>query len=63
MNIVLEDMLKMAIDNKVPNDFDAKNFKDFMKINIEIIERLELIKFKNKNKSTLRLICDFDSAY
>ena len=48
MNIVLGDMLKMTIDNKVPNDFDPINYQEFMGINVDIFKRLELIKFKNK---------------
>jgi hypothetical protein len=63
MNLVLEDMLKMAIDKKVPNDFDKERFISFRAINMEIIKRLELIKFKNKNSETLKRITDFNSAY
>lgn len=62
-NKVLEDMLKMAIDNRVPNDFDPKNYQEFMEINIDIFKRLKLIKFKNKNKDTLTIIKDYESAY
>ncbi|MBP8063677.1 MAG: hypothetical protein KAY38_01545 [Acinetobacter sp.] len=63
LNTVLGDMLKMTIDNKVPNDFDTKNFKEFMEVNVEIFKRLELVKFKNKNKDTLKLINNFELAY
>ena len=65
MNIVLGDMLKMTIDNKVPNDFDPINYQEFMGINVDIFKRLELIKFKNKNKNknTLKLINNFELAY
>lgn len=62
-NIVLEDMMKMSIHNNVPNDFDKERFASFRDINIDIIKRLQLIKFKNKNQTTLKIINDFEVSY
>lgn len=62
-NSVMEDMLKMSIHNNVPNDFDGERFTSFRDINIDIIKRLQLIKFKNKNKTTLKIINDFEVSY
>lgn len=63
MNIVLEDMMKMSIHNKVPNDFDQERFMNFKTINVEIIKRLQLIKFKNRHRTTLKIITNFNDSY
>ena len=62
-NAVLGEMLEMVMNDKVPNDFDPKNYQGFMELNVDIFKRLELIKFKNKNKDTLMIIKDYESAY
>lgn len=63
LNIVLEDMLGMAIHNKVPADFPESRFNGFMTLNTELIKRLELIKFQNKDKETVRIINEFRENY
>lgn len=62
-NIVLEDMMKMSINDNSPIEFDEERFINFRSINIEIIKKLELIKFKNKDKATLELIDIFEKSY
>ncbi|WP_277560460.1 hypothetical protein [Acinetobacter beijerinckii] len=65
-NTVLEDMLKMAIENQeplVPNDFDKSRFENYMKSNVEIIKKLDLIAFENKDKKTLNIIKKYTDSY
>lgn len=62
-NEVFEDMMKMSIHNNVPNDFDKERFIGFRAINVDIIKRSELIKFKNKHKDTLKFIEIFNESY
>ena len=52
-NLVLEDMLKMAVENQeplTPNDFDKARFEIFRDLNVEIIKNLDLIAFEKKIK-------------
>lgn len=63
MNEVFEDMMKMSIHNNVPNDFNKERFIGFRTINMDIIKRLELIKFQNKHKDTLIFIDIFYKSY
>ncbi|WP_213033354.1 hypothetical protein [Acinetobacter sp. ANC 3832] len=63
LNIVLEDMMAMSIENKVPNDFDKERFINFRELNMDIVKRLQLIKFKNKHKDTLEMIQNFHDSY
>jgi hypothetical protein len=53
----------MSIHNNVPNDFDKERFIGFRAINVDIIKRSELIKFKNKHKDTLKFIENFNESY
>lgn len=63
MNEVFEDMMKISIHNNVPNDFNKERFIGFRTINMDIIKRLELIKFQNKHKDTLIFIDIFYKSY
>ncbi|MFW1690126.1 hypothetical protein ACG9H2_09150 [Acinetobacter ursingii] len=65
-NTVLEDMLKMAIENQeslVPNDFDKSRFENYRKSNVEIIKILNLIAFDNKDKKTQNIINKYTDSY
>ncbi|WP_228157522.1 hypothetical protein [Acinetobacter sp. AM] len=65
-NVVLEDMLKMAVENQeplVPNDFDKTRFETFKDLNIEIIKKLDLIAFENKDQETLTTIENYTNSY
>lgn len=63
-NVVLEEMLAMVLHNKAPVDFDDKaNAKNFRTLNVEIIRKLDLLKFKNKDKYTIKIIENFKDCY
>lgn len=65
-SIVLEDMLKMAIENaspNVPNDFDKARFERFRDLNVETIKKLNLIAFDNKDQETLAIIENYTNSY
>lgn len=65
-NFVLEDMLKMAVENQeplVPNDFDKARFEMFRDLNVEIIKKLDLIAFENKDRKTLAIIENYANSY
>jgi len=65
-SIVLEDMLKMAIENaspNVPNDFDKARFERFRDLNVETIKKLDLIAFDNKDQETLAIIKNYMNSY
>lgn len=65
-SIVLEDILKMAIENSspnVPNDFDKARFEMFRDLNIEIIKKLDLIAFNNEDQETLAIIENYTNSY
>lgn len=63
MNIVMEDMLAMVVQQKVPNDFKEERYNDFMYKNLHIIKMLKLIKFNNRDKKTVELIDKFEDSY
>ncbi|MCJ0929444.1 hypothetical protein MTX11_16045 (plasmid) [Acinetobacter lwoffii] len=60
---VFEQMLKMVIHSKTPNDFEEELIVEFRNMNIDIRKRLNLIRYKNNNKKTLLLIDLFDETY
>jgi hypothetical protein len=65
-NLVLEDMLKMAVENQeplVPIDFDKARFEIFRDLNLEIIKKLDLIAFENKDQETLTIIENYTNSY
>jgi hypothetical protein len=65
-NLVLEDMLKMAVENQeplTPNDFDKARFEIFRDLNVEIIKNLDLIAFENKDQETLTIIENYTNSY
>ncbi|WP_228146839.1 hypothetical protein [Acinetobacter sp. ANC 4470] len=65
-NIILENMLKMAIENatpNVPNDFEKYRFENFKDLNVEIIKKLDLITFNNKDRKTLTIIENYMNSY
>lgn len=60
---IFEQMLVMATQGKVPNDFDKETILEFRNMNIEILKRLDFIRYKNTNKNTLSLIDAFSESY
>jgi len=60
---IFEQMLIMATQGKVPNDFDKETILEFRNMNIEILKRLDFIRYKNTNKNTLSLIDAFSESY
>lgn len=63
LNIVFENMLNMATKNKAPIDFPEDDFINFRILNMDIIKRLDLIKFKNKDLKTITVIEGFEKNY
>lgn len=63
LSVVFEDMLKMAIDGKVPIEFPKENFINFRTLNIDIIKSLDLIIFKNEDKQTISIVNKFNDNY
>lgn len=60
---IFEQMLIMATQGKVPNDFDKEILIEFRNMNVEILKRLDFIRYKNTNKNTLSLIDTFSESY
>lgn len=60
---IFEQMLIMATQGKVPNDFDKETLIEFRNMNVEILKRLDFIRYKNTNKNTLSLIEMFSESY
>lgn len=59
-NAVLEEMMAMVLHNKAPVDFDDKaHAEDFKTLYVEIIRKLDLLKFKNQDKYTIEIIDNF----
>ncbi|MDV7389194.1 hypothetical protein R4446_16225 [Acinetobacter baumannii] len=60
---IFEQMLIMATQNKVPSEFDKVLLTEFRDMNLEILKRLDFIKYKNSNKKTILLIEKFSEFY
>lgn len=60
---IFEQMLIIATQGKVPNDFDKETLIEFRNMNVEILKRLDFIRYKNTNKNTLSLIEMFSESY